>query len=408
MSSVSCTKTKEEQQSLFDKVVMAPSTCTPLTAKVCGYDFNKGIDLSGVLGSYITTGFQATAFGRAVETVNRMLSWTLNDEPIVEDEDDAFRTANMRQKVRCKVFLSFTSNIISAGTREVLRYLAEHSMVQVMITTAGGIEEDFVKCLADMHLGEFYLSGSSLRKEGLNRTGNLLVPNSNYVLFGQWLLPILDAMHDEQETQNVHWTPSKMIARLGKEINNPQSVYYWCYKNNTTVFSPAITDGSIGDMLFAHCIKRPGLIIDIVEDVWRMDNEALSARKSGVLILGGGLAKHHNLNAHIMRNGADFAVYVNTAQEFDGSDAGASPDEAVSWGKINIDCKPVKVNCDATIVLPILVAQTFAKRQCEGLCVGNSNQDSIFDKSLTKMEDAKEKEKAIHSSDSVLKKLGII
>lgn len=44
-----------------------------------------------------------------------------------------------------------------------------------------------------------------------------------------------------------------------------------------------------------------------------------------------------------MRNGADFAVYINTAQEFDGSDAGARPDEAVSWGKIKMDSRPVKV-----------------------------------------------------------------
>ena len=44
------------------------------------------------------------------------------------------------------------------------------------------------------------------------------------------------------------------------------------------------------------------------------------------------------------RNGADFSVFINTASEFDGSDAGASPDEAISWGKIKRDAKPVKVN----------------------------------------------------------------
>lgn len=43
------------------------------------------------------------------------------------------------------------------------------------------------------------------------------------------------------------------------------------------------------------------------------------------------------------RDGADYAVYVNTAQEFDGCDSGASPDEAVSWGKITTEAKPVKV-----------------------------------------------------------------
>jgi len=48
--------------------------------------------------------------------------------------------------------------------------------------------------------------------------------------------------------------------------------------------------------------------------------------------------------AHLLqRNGADHAVFINTAQEYDGSDAGARPDEAISWGKIRMDAKPVKV-----------------------------------------------------------------
>jgi deoxyhypusine synthase len=71
--------------------------------------------------------------------------------------------------------------------------------------------------------------------------------------------------------------------------------------------------------------------------------------------------KHHINNANLMRNGADFAVLLNTAQEFDGSDSGAKPDEAVSWGKIRVDAKPVKVCGDATILFPLLVSQTFAK-----------------------------------------------
>lgn len=80
-----------------------------------------------------------------------------------------------------------------------------------------------------------------------------------------------------------------------------------------------------------------------------------------MIILGGGLPKHHICNANLMRNGADFAVYINTAQEFDGSDSGAKPDEAVSWGKITPEAKPVKVHADATLVFPLLVSQTFAE-----------------------------------------------
>ncbi|CAI5983909.1 unnamed protein product [Closterium sp. NIES-64] len=98
-------------------------------------------------------------------------------------------------------------------------------------------------------------------------------------------------------------------------------------------------------------------------DVRRMDDEAVQAdpRRTGVIILGGGLPKHHICNANMMRNGADYAVYINTANEFDGSDSGARPDEAVSWGKIRVEAKAVKVFCNATIAFPLLVAETFAR-----------------------------------------------
>nr|XP_023666538.1 deoxyhypusine synthase [Paramormyrops kingsleyae] len=142
-------------------------------------------------------------------------------------------------------------------------------------------------------------------------------------------------------------------------INNPESVYYWAYKNDIPVFSPALTDGSLGDMIYFHSYKNPGLILDIVEDIRRLNSTAVFAKRTGMIILGGGLVKHHIANANLMRNGADFSVYVNTAQEFDGSDSGARPDEAVSWGKIRMDAKPVKVYADATIIFPLLVAETF-------------------------------------------------
>jgi deoxyhypusine synthase len=103
------------------------------------------------------------------------------------------------------------------------------------------------------------------------------------------------------------------------------------------------------------------LIVDLIQDIRALNCSAMQARKTGMVILGGGVVKHHICNANLMRNGADFAVFVNTGQEFDGSDAGARPDEAVSWGKIKMDAKPVKVFADASLVFPLLVAQTFAR-----------------------------------------------
>ena len=152
-----------------------------------------------------------------------------------------------------------------------------------------------------------------------------------------------------------------MIHRMGQAIDDEDSICYWAYKNNIPIFCPAITDGSIGDMIYFHSFKRPGLVVDIAQDIRKLNNMALKARRSGMLIFGGGLVKHHICNANLMRNGANYAVFVNTGQEFDGSDSGAKPDEAISWGKVRIDATPVKVCADASLVMPLLVAQTFAR-----------------------------------------------
>ncbi|KND05101.1 deoxyhypusine synthase [Spizellomyces punctatus DAOM BR117] len=331
------------------------------SVKVQGYDFNNGVDYSALLASYSRTGYQATSLGQAIDEINRMISWRLSDDPIAEDEQEQYLDPEVRSTTKCKIFLGYTSNLVSSGLREVIRYLVEHSMVDCIVASAGGVEEDIIKCLGPTYVGSFSLPGAELRKKGLNRIGNLLVPNDNYCKFEDWVMPVLDQMLKEQKEEGTIWTPSAIIRRLGKAIDNPESIYYWAYKNNIPVYCPALTDGSLGDMIYFHSYKNPGLIIDIAADIRAVNNEAVFAKKTGVIILGGGVIKHHICNANLMRNGADYAVYINTGQEFDGSDAGARPDEAVSWGKIRMTAQPVKVYADASIVFPLLVAETFAK-----------------------------------------------
>uniref|UniRef100_A0A4W6DXP1 deoxyhypusine synthase n=1 Tax=Lates calcarifer TaxID=8187 RepID=A0A4W6DXP1_LATCA len=344
------------------------------TPKVQGYDFNQGVDHRALLQSYLNTGFQATNVGLAIQEINNMkkekkktLTWSFQSTD----------PSTCPCLTSCTIFLSYTSNLISSGIRETIRYLAEHRMVDVLVTTAGGVEEDLIKCLGPVYIGDFTLPGKDLYEKGLNRTGNTLMPDENYVKFEKWMTPILEQMLLEQNTQGVRWTPSKVIHRLGKEINNPESVYYWAYKNNIPVFSPALTDGAIGDMLYLFSAKNPGLIVDIIEDISKLNNLAVAANSTGMITLGGGVAKHHTCNAnawvHIFQFLFDVFSYfhfefIHKAQEFDGCDSGARPDEAVSWGKIRVDAKPVKVFGDATIIFPLLVAETFALHATTAAC----------------------------------------
>jgi deoxyhypusine synthase len=334
------------------EAVLKPSEPVPEDwAQVSGPEFNafrdRDMTVTELLASMERIGFQGSNLSRAANVIDKMRTW------------------RGPEGEKATIFLGYTSNLISSGLRETLRFLVEHKHVSAIVTTAGGVEEDFIKCLAPTYLGAFHLDGKTLRAKGLNRIGNLLVPNSNYCAFEDWIVPIFDQMLKEQEEEGVHWTPSKMIHRLGKEINDERSVYYWAYKNDIPVFCPALTDGSIGDMLYFHTFKSSPaqLRCDIVADIRKINTMAVRAAKSGVVILGGGVVKHHIANANLMRNGAEWAVFVNTASEYDGSDAGARPDEAVSWGKIKGDAESVKVTCEATIAFPMLVAATWGSAE---------------------------------------------
>ena len=100
----------------------------------------------------------------------------------------------------------------------------------------------------------------------------------------------------------------------------------------------------------------------MTEEYRRLVDFVLQQDKTGAIILGGGIAKHYNLNAQIFREGLDYAVYLTTAQEFDGSDSGGNQEEAKTWAKVKVNAMTAKVKADFTITFPLLVASTFAKK----------------------------------------------
>lgn len=66
------------------------------------------------------------------------------------------------------------------------------------------------------------------------------------------------------------------------------------------MFCPALTDGSIGDMIYFHSFKNPGLVLDIVQDIRALNERARMSKKAGMIILGGGVCKHQIANAMLI------------------------------------------------------------------------------------------------------------
>eukprot|EP01006_Ploeotia_vitrea_P021675 TRINITY_DN54105_c0_g2_i1.p1 TRINITY_DN54105_c0_g2~~TRINITY_DN54105_c0_g2_i1.p1 ORF type:complete len:368 (-),score=44.18 TRINITY_DN54105_c0_g2_i1:40-1143(-) len=354
------TKTTEQHiQGALDAVLVESTEMPEGTPIVQGYDFNSGIDVDALLDTYSVCGFQATNFGNAVSEINAMLNWRM--DPAEKDEwttDDEIKAA------RTRIFLGYTSNLVNSGLRDVFKFLAQHSLVQVIVTSGGGIEDDFVKCFEGSQVG----GCTSTENKAEVRFGNVRVSRDAQQRFEQWLLPLIDKAVERQvlvgENRFV-WTPSKFISFMGQNLNlenKTDSIYYWTATNNIPVYCPAITDGLIGRIIMKHSRSQPKekrLVLDLTADIKGMNQQATKAKHTGMIILGGGLVKHHICNANLMRNGANHSIFLNTGQEFDGSDAGARPDEAKSWGKIRMDAKPVKIYSDATLVFPFLVQKTF-------------------------------------------------
>lgn len=253
------------------------------------------------------------------------------------------------------VYVSCTSNIVSSGLRETLAGLVRDRKIAGIVTTTGAIEEDFMKCSKPFKLASFDVFDEEVKRNKMNRIGNILVPDEYYVAFEKFHLKFIEKRFKEKR----EWAPSEYIHELGKTVSDTHSLLYWAARNNTPIYCPGLVDGAIGmHFLFFNQDHQPGIAIDTASDLKKFYNQILSDEKTGGLVIGGGIAKHHLIGASILRNGLDYAVYVSTGTQYDGSLSGAHPKEALSWNKLKARQNSVHIEAEATLVLPLL-AQAF-------------------------------------------------
>lgn len=249
-------------------------------------------------------------------------------------------------------FLSFPADIISTGTRGIINKLVEKKLVDVVITTNGTLDHDIARTYKDYYCGSFDYSDRELKNMSINRLGNVFVPDESYgeIIEGK-VQPWLQTLYEKKK----EWGGAEILKEVGLLINDRSSILYNAAKNNIPVYVPGMTDGSFGSQLWAFYERNRDFKINLLQDEHELSDIIFDAKKSGALMIGGGISKHHTIWWNQFRGGLDYAVYLTTAQEYDGSLSGAKLEEAISWKKMREDAEFANVYGDATALLPLLV-----------------------------------------------------
>ncbi len=269
------------------------------------------------------------------------------------DAADIFR--EMEGDKECLKFLSFPADMISTGTRGVIKDLIKNKLADVVITTCGMMDHDLARVWKDYYAGTASANDAELRKAGINRLYNVFIPNSSYgTILEDKLIPILrEAAKTKKE-----YSTSELVAFIGESIkdepNAEESIAYWAWKNGIPVVIPGFTDGSFGAQIWLYSQKDKEFRVNPVADENMLADLVFKAKKSGALMLGGGISKHHVIWWSQFKSGLDYAIYMTTAVDWDGSLSGAKLEEAVSWGKIKPKAKYINVEGDVTVLLPLL------------------------------------------------------
>jgi deoxyhypusine synthase len=302
--------------------------------------WKKDMRVSELVDSYENVGFQSVELHRASEVIVKM------------------------KKDSAKVFLTFTSNMVTSGLRGFFAQLIELGIADVLVTTVGGLEEDIMKATGEVFsIGNFNTDDVELHERGINRIGNLLIQNQSYMNFEDMITDILSKLYAKQK----RWSVSEMLREIGLLLNDQNSILYQAAKNNVPVFCPAITDGAFGFHLYLFQQENPDFIVDVVKDFGNILLTTSYDDRKGVIALGGSISKHHAILATLLNGGAEYAVYMTTAHRTSGSMSGANTSEAKSWGKVKDESDIATVIGDVSITFPMAMTRALDELYEEGL-----------------------------------------
>jgi deoxyhypusine synthase len=307
------------------------------------FKWKKGITVKEMAEAFGQVGFQSLELSRAADVIVKM------------------------KKNNARVFLAFTSNMVTSGLRGFFAQLIGLGMAQAIVTTAGSIEEDIMKALGERFpIGRFEADDIELHEQGTNRVGNIFIENESYMRFEDYIGPVLAKLYKKKK----RWPVSEMLKEIGLMLKDENSILCQAAKNNVPIFCPAITDGALGFHLHLFQQDHPDFIVDLVKDFGNILLTTSHDEKKGVIALGGGVSKHHAILCTLLNGGAEYAVYITTSHQTSGSLSGATTSEAKSWGKVKDESDIATVIGDATIMFPLAMIKALEQLEEDGLLKG--------------------------------------
>ena len=266
---------------------------------------------------------------------------------------DILRT--MRGEKRCTRFLSFVGALLSTGVRGIIRDMLKDNMFDCVITTCGALDHDVARTYRRYYAGDFRMDDSILLKKKIHRLGNVLVPEVSYgSLIEKKVQSCLEDLYTSQKVKQ-DFSAYEIISHIGSTLDE-SSFLYWAHKRKIPVIVPGIVDGAVGSQIWLFQQQHKDFKIDILKDESKLSDLVYDATKTGAFMIGGGISKHHTLWWNQFRGGLDYAVYITSAPEWDGSLSGALVSEAISWGKVAEKAKQTTIHGEATTLLPFVYA----------------------------------------------------
>lgn len=251
---------------------------------------------------------------------------------------------------QCTKFLSFVGAIISTGVRGIIKDMIKKNMFNCIITTCGAVDHDLARSFVKYYAGNFNIDDYYLKKNNIHRLGNVFIPVENY---GPLIESKIQEYIQEFYKDTKEFASYELLDYIGSKLEE-SSFLYWAHKNKIPVIVPGIVDGAVGNQIWLFYQKHKDMIFNILKDQTKVSDIIFEAKKTGALMLGGGISKHHTLWWNQFRDGLDYAVYITTANEWDGSLSGAEVKEAISWNKVKSEAKQVTIHGEITTLLPFI------------------------------------------------------